>query len=213
MKRNTMFLASALVIMSLAAAAYAQTVVPSNAAKSQRMQLDINHDGAIDRGEAAKSPRLTQAFDRLDKNSDGHLDQSERTNRKHKRRNGGRHGGMARLDADGDGRISRAEADANTRGKRKLGEHFAAIDSNRDGYVVRTELRAYQERMRPQRQAERAKRFDATFTAADLNGDGRLSRVEVDEKMSRMAGSFNWMDNNRDGFLSRDELRSKRSRR
>lgn len=213
MKRNAMFLASALALAALAVVAHAQTSGPVKAGKSQRMQLDVNRDGVIDRIEAARSPRLAQAFDRLDRNSDGRLDRSERPNRKHNRRGGGHRGGMNALDTDGDGRISRNEADANTRGKRKLGEQFAAIDSNRDGYLVRTELSAYKDRMRPQREAERAKRVNAKFAAADLNRDGRLSRLEVDEKMSRMSASFNWMDDNRDGFLSRDEMRMKRSRR
>ena len=51
------------------------------------------------------------------------------------------------------------------------------------------------------------KRFDERFAAADLNGDGKLSRVEVDEKMPRLSSRFAWMDDNRDGFLSSDELR------
>jgi hypothetical protein len=42
--------------------------------------------------------------------------------------------------------------------------------------------------------------------------DGRLNRVEVDEKMPRMAARFAWIDENRDGFLSRAELQSSRRR-
>ena len=73
-------------------------------------------------------------------------------------------------------------------------------------------MRAYQERMRPQREAEFAKRSAERFAAADLNRDGKLSRVEVSEKMPRLEKSFAWMDDNRDGFLSREELRPQRHR-
>lgn len=121
----------------------------------------------------------------------------------------GHHGhGLERMDTDNDGRISRAEFDAGE--KRKL--DFAAVDANKDGYLVRSELRAYHDKLRPQREAERAKRFDEQFAAADLNRDGKLSRVEVDEKMPRMQERFAWIDENRDGFLSRAELQAGRKR-
>ena len=139
--------------------------------------------------------------------------------------------GIARLDTDGDGRISRAEleqamqarAERGARGQRGprghrgagggwLLENFDAIDANRDGHVVRSELHAWQQAQRPQREAERERRFNERFDAADLNGDGRLSRIEVDEKMPRLSASFAWMDDNRDGFLSRGELKPQRVR-
>lgn len=121
---------------------------------------------------------------------------------------GHRGGGLERMDTDQDVRISRAEFDAGQ--QRKL--DFAAVDANKDGYLVRTELRAYHEKMRPQREAERAKRFEEKFAAADLDRDGRLSRVEVDEKMPRMKDRFAWIDENRDGFISRGELQAGRKR-
>ena len=46
------------------------------------------------------------------------------------------------------------------------------------GYIVRSELTKYHERMRPQHEAERAKRAEERFAAADLNKDGKLSRVD-----------------------------------
>ena len=55
-------------------------------------------------------------------------------------------------------------------------------------------------------------RFDERFAAADLNGDGKLSRVEVGEKMPRLAERFAWVDENGDGFLSREELQPRRGR-
>ena len=78
----------------------------------------------------------------------------------------------------------------------------------RDGYLVRSEVAAHQERMRAQRRAEGEKRLAEAFAAADLNRDGKLSRVEVDEKMPRLSKRFAWMDDNRDGFLGKAELQA-----
>lgn len=189
-------------------------------AVQRKAVVDANHDGVIERSEAAAQPRLAQAFERLDRNHDGRITADERRMR-HGMHAGKRgHGGLERLDADHDGRISRAEFDAGrARREARMQQRparesqsqrrpldFAAIDANRDGFIVRSELRAYHERMRPQREAERTARFDAKFREADLNRDGKLGRVEVQEKMPRLANRFAWMDENHDGFLSRAEL-------
>ena len=89
---------------------------------------------------------------------------------------------------------------------------FTAIDANRDGFIVGSELRAYHERMRPQREAMRAQHREETFAAADINGDGKLGRVEVDEKLPRLKDRFAWLDENRDGFLSRAERQASHGR-
>lgn len=191
--------------------------------------LDANRDGAIDRNEAAARPRMAQAFERLDRNHDGRLTADERPQRGgmhpgRMHRGGQGHGGIERMDADLDGRISRAEFDAGRaqRAARLRAPHagakartpmdFAAVDANHDGYLVRGELRAWHERMRPQREAERKARGDRMFREADLNRDGKLGRVEVQEKLPRLADRFAWMDDNRDGFLSREELQPGRHR-
>jgi len=98
-------------------------------------QLDINKDGAIDRSEAAKAPKLLEHFDRLDANKDGRISAEERPQRG---RHGGR-GGRAKLDTDGDQRVSRQEAAQ----RPQLSEKFAAIDGNKDGYLSREEMQAY----------------------------------------------------------------------
>ena len=215
-------LALAAVLVSTAACAQ-QSATPSTSADAPRQRLDANGDGAIDRAEAAKFPRLAENFDKLDRNGDGKLDAGERPQHRGDRRGKdhrghggpGRHGGIAALDRDGDGRISKAELEAGTgRDGRphRLVEHFAAIDTNKDGHLVRGEVAAWHERQRPQREAEMRKRFDGKFAEADLNKDGKLSRIEVDEKMPRLAKRFAWMDDNRDGFLSRAELEPRRHR-
>jgi Ca2+-binding EF-hand superfamily protein len=216
MKRHVLFAATALVATGLgfAAAAFAQTTTAPD--KPRRMQVDVNGDGFIDRSEAAKLPRLAEKFDELDKNGDGRLDSSERPQRK--RGHGDRHGGIERADADGDGRISRAELESAEAARaedggtshghgRGLLDDFDTIDSNKDGHLVRGELRTWHERMRPQRAAEHAQRANEQFAETDLNRDGKLSRVEVEEKMPHAAEQFAWMDENRDGFLSREEAK------
>lgn len=202
MTRHTLSLFSILLLAPLAAVA-----------GERGAALDADGDGAVDRSEAAQAPRLAAQFDRLDADGDGRLSAEERPQR------GGRHRGhrdLGALDGDGDGRVSRAEFDAgqsaNPRRDGQPAPDFAAIDGNRDGYLVRSEWRAYQQRMRPQREAEHAQRLQAKFAEADLNRDGRLSRVEVDEAMPRLSSRFAWSDDNRDGFLSLAELQAGRTR-
>src|SRR5688572_30879198 len=73
-------------------------------------------------------------------------------------------GGLERLDTDNDGRISRAEFDkgraerdarmaqhAERAGRDDKRKHeapdFTVLDTNKDGYVVRSEMRAYHDRI------------------------------------------------------------------
>lgn len=210
MNRFPLYLAAMTAVAMFAGAATAAFAAPQagggDGAQRPRMKIDANGDGVITREEAAKVPRLAERFDELDKNRDGKLDASERPQRRGGREHGGRHGGAggaARLDTDGDGRISQAEAAKSPR----LAKNFAAIDANQDGYIVRGELRGYFQRERPKWEAERAKRFDAKFAEADLNRDGKLSKIEVQEKMPRLAAQFAFLDENRDGFLSKTELK------
>ncbi len=231
MHRKTLLTAALFAAVAATAAAAAAAAAPQDGngeSRPVRISPDANGDGSIDKAEAAKHPRLAAEFDELDKNRDGRLTADKRPQWKRggHGRHGGRHGGIARLDKDGDGRISRAEFDAGkaerearmagkTGGGAQRPRHafdFAAADANRDGYLVRGEMRAYHERMRPQRDAEFARRAAERFAAADINKDGRLSRLEVGEKMPRMAQSFAWMDENRDGFLSEQEMRPQRHR-
>ncbi len=198
-----LLLAAAIVIA--AGSAFAATQAPSNettAGPGRHMpRIDSNGDGVIDKTEAAAHSRLAEKFDTLDKNRDGKLDASERPSRM-----GSGHGDRmehaVRLDTDGDGRISRAEAAAQPH----LDERFAEIDSNRDGYLVRSELRASSEKRRAERKAQHQQQFEQEFKGADRKGDGKLSRAEVESNMPRLAESFNFLDEDRDGQLTRQDL-------
>lgn len=222
MKHRTLFTALAIALMAAASANASAAGPATSAERADRPALDANGDGAIDRAEAAKFPRLAERFDKLDRNGDGRLDASERPSHRHGWRGGkgghrgARHHDPSRLDTDGDGRLSRAEVEAAGQGRRQRGnamlEHFDAIDADRDGYLVRGEIRTWQAQRMQQRRAQMQQRFDERFAAADLNGDGRLSRVEVEEKMPRLSGRFAWMDDNRDGFLDRAEIEAGRQR-
>lgn len=234
--RHTLIAAALMVAVGGIAIAAPQ----ANEKPSRGMKLDANGDGAIDKAEAARHPRLAERFATLDKDGDGRLTAAERPQwkarggRGHKR---GMHGGIERMDTDNDGRVSRAEFDAakaarearmaqfadkhpekaaRWAGRRKDGARhgldFVAVDANRDGYIVRSEVRGWHERMRPQREAEFAQRRAERFEEADINRDGKLSKLEVGEKMPRLAKSFAWMDEDRDGFLSRSELQPPRRR-
>src|SRR3546814_15387494 len=69
--------------------------------------------------------------------------------KQHRGQHHGQHhfgGGIASLDVDADGRISRSEIADKGRRSAMLEKHFDTIDANRDGHIVRTELRAWHER-------------------------------------------------------------------
>ena len=168
MTRKTLLMLAILTALS-AGTAFAATAPASDSEQAPRARLDANGDGAVDRNEAARHPRLAGKFDELDKNKDGKLAKEEMP-RRHGRGSGenghGPHGMMMKLDADKNGRISRAEAAA---GQAKSAERFDRMDVNKDGYLDRAdrELRAKQ-------------RTDEWFASADTDKDGKLSRAEVD---------------------------------
>lgn len=98
----------------------------------------------------------------------------------------GRGGGMARLDTDGDGKVSRAEYDAQS------ARRFARMDINGDGVVDRAEMAALIGRGRM------AGRIDA-------DGTGTLTRAQYDAQAGQR---FARMDANEDGLIDAAELRS-----
>ena len=53
------------------------------------------------------------------------------------------HERLKAADKDGDGKISKAEADASLP---RIAKHFGDIDSNKDGFVTKEELRAWHQK-------------------------------------------------------------------
>ena len=190
-------------------------------------RIDANGDGVIDRAEAAKVPRLAARFDQLDTDKDGRLSASERPQRMHGKRGGGRGGDrLQALYTDKDGRISRSEANAGNAG---FAARFTEMDANKDGYLDRSDREL---RMRKERAA--------FFTGADANRDGGLSRDEFAveqgargaerraqfaqraqaagktpkvrpvpteaEQLQRAGKAFDRMDTNKDGTVTRAEF-------
>lgn len=158
------------------------------AGKHGRMaELDANKDGAIDRAEAAKAPKLLERFDRLDTNKDGRISAEERPQR-------GRHGGqgarMAHLDVNKDGAIDRSEAAKAP----KLLEHFDHLDANKDGKISAEE--------RPQRGRHGGKH--GRMAALDANKDGAIDRSEA-AKAPKLLEHFDRLDANKDGRISAEE--------
>ncbi|MEO6227174.1 MAG: hypothetical protein ABIO61_04860 [Thermomonas sp.] len=171
MKSNSMkqmqVLSVAAVLALASAAVYAQTQEAAPDRATQRVQLDVNRDGVIDRAEAAKAPKLAARFDQLDTNKDGKLSADERAKMRgthHRGAMSGGHGRMMALDTDKDGRISRTEAMA---AKGKFVDRFDKMDVNKDSYIDRGDMQARMARNRAE-----------IFKDADSNRDGRVTRDE-----------------------------------
>jgi len=94
-------------------------------------------------------------------------------------------GGLARMDGNGDGKVTRAEYDAGARTR------FDRMDTNADGTIDATEMAALPGGGRGMR--------------ADTNGDGKLTRAESDA-MSKER--FDRLDGNGDGVLDAAELQA-----
>ncbi len=214
-------LTAALVVASsltLAGAVSAQPAPPTDGARSGPATGGGKHAHAQDR----RGHRGHGGIDRLarfDTDGDGRISRAEAeaaTVAMQARRDAARAGRDRPQRPQATGAASRgddARARRPHRGGLDLVAEFDAIDANRDGYLTRAELRDWQARKIAAHRAERERRFEARFRAADLNGDGRLSRVEVSEAMPRLADRFAWLDENGDGFLDRDELRAARTTR
>jgi Ca2+-binding EF-hand superfamily protein len=128
-------------------------------------------------------------------------------------------------DKNGDGKLSKDELPPD------LQEHFAQIDTNKDGFVTAQELQTYAERMNKQRPylievaywvidvndpemestAELQKTYDL-LRKMDTNKDGKLDEKEVaayrqERQKERADRIFKYMDKNGDGKISKDEAR------
>jgi|GEM_PF-715415 len=198
----------------------------------EHMRWTAGHFGRFFGGgmtQAQFDEKARSRFARIDRNSDGILDEAEilasleaRRERRH-RRWGGRHSAnrgmakhwqrrLARLDSDGDGKISKAEFDAHA------GQRFARFDLNNDGRISDVDLPPWlrgrgilnadassQQWMGMaraghgwHRRGGRLMRGLMRLAAADTNNDGAVS---LDEAMALAAGRFQRMDANGDGSI------------
>lgn len=94
--------------------------------------------------------------------------------------------------------------DQHTALKWYLQRTFDAVDTNHDGVIDRKEWAAFQEKNLARRRAA----FERHFKADDKNGDGTLSRAEVQASEPWLAPHFDQADLNHDGQLSQEEVRA-----
>src|SRR5262249_14205982 len=96
--------------------------------------------------------------------------------------------------------------------KGPLAEAFDQLDTNKDGFLDKDELRRAAARFRSARQGKRPdQRRDSPrkpaaldFDALDLNADGRLTRDEL--RSTSLADKFDEIDANKDGKIDRKEF-------
>jgi Ca2+-binding EF-hand superfamily protein len=111
----------------------------------------------------------------------------------------------ARMDANGDGKVSLAEFKA-----ARVGMMLRA-DANKDGKLSKTELESGMAAMRQgggQGQGQGGGRGGMMFGMLDANNDGFLTRPEIEKMVERR---FQRSDVNGDGALSATELAAMRS--
>ncbi len=108
------------------------------------------------------------------------------------------------FDENKDGKLSREEVRKGTE------QMFGEIDTDKDGQISQEEMRAHHKAMHEKMQSKMQERWKT----ADKDGDGALSRAEVDAaKMPRLSRDFDQLDTNKDGKLSADEMRAAMKKR
>ena len=190
--------------------------------------FDTNGDGSVTRDEWRGRK---ESFARLDADNDGVITQVEvDTAIKNMKQWRGRSGETVfrRMDRDGDGRVSRDEWTLN-------GDHFARFDRNQDGFISADEVMLFdRKRKKGGRNDSRSGRDSAhfldkydtdrdgvvtkdefkherRFAEMDANGDGVLSKAEVEESTDKRMkesdyGFFERFDLNTDGKVTREEF-------
>ena len=106
---------------------------------------------------------------------------------------------FSQFDTNKDGRISRAESQEGTT------RLFNEIDTNKDGFISKEEMQAHHKAMREKHMGM----MRDHWKAADKDGDGALSRAEVEAgNMPMLARDFDKLDKNKDGKLTPDEIQA-----
>lgn len=185
----TWALAAGLLASALSAAARDAAPAPSRARLGTHLfdRLDGDHDGFVTLAEARAAG--SAAFVEFDADGDGSVTRAEakagavrwRARRLEER--------FAVLDVDGDGALTSDELGA---------KRWRRADRNRDGAVTLAELRSI-----TLRGGKRGRGSLGRFEAWDADGDGAVTRSEVDRELSRR---FAVRDRDQDGTLERGEL-------
>jgi Ca2+-binding EF-hand superfamily protein len=187
--------------------------------------MDVDKNGSVSREEWKGRP---DSFARLDSDKDGVLSGKEidafakRATKRGGWKNRPGDALFRRLDVDKDKRISKAEWKLNP-------ELFARFDANADGYISLDEVtpKTRGDEMPTGKMSEKFIRkydknkdgsVDATelgnekrFAAMDRDGDGVLSRAEIDQahdqaRSERSLGFIPRFDKNKDGKVTREEF-------
>jgi hypothetical protein len=80
-----------------------------------------------------------------------------------------------------------------------IAQHFAKLDTNRDGALTKAEAEAARQSMHSQRGKLRADRREGTFDRMDSNRDGAISRGERDAASAQREQRMMARDGNGDG--------------
>ncbi len=106
-------------------------------------------------------------------------------------------GGLARIDKDGDSKVSPAEWTTERAGL------FKKLDADRDGKLTLDEITQFYLKAAPADDPKTQKRIDAV-TAADKdgNGDGKVTLAEITALADR---EFKGRDKDDDGFITGDD--------
>lgn len=108
---------------------------------------------------------------------------------------------FARLDADGDGRISAVEADKDS----AFGLRFDDLDTDEDGLVSAAEFGGSASGAAPAAAAAAPPTTSTdAFSSLDADKDGRVSSTEASANTG-FDSSFSSIDANADGFVTSDE--------
>ena len=85
---------------------------------------------------------------------------------------------------------------------------FNEIDTNKDGFISKEEMLAHQKTMHHEFREGMRERMREHWKNADKDGDGALSRAEVESAhMKRLSRDFDKLDTNKDGKLTEDEMK------
>lgn len=110
-------------------------------------------------------------------------------------------------DANADGVITREEAAKFPR----LAEKFAQLDKNKDGKLSGDELPMHRAGMRGQAGGMGGQR--GGMRALDTDGDGRISRAEMQAGKAGMDEHFERMDVNKDGYIDKADRQARLAER